>query len=101
MATKQEKGVKFYPCGMRLLVRKTVADETTPGGIVLPESQRERGWMRRGEVLAVGPGEDGKKPHFDVGNVVHFTHGQDIGEEDERLVLVEASNICAIEGKPS
>ena len=67
--------VKIKPLGDRLLVKPLEGEEVTPGGIVLPETAKEK--PQKGEVLAVGPGardEAGKRIAMDVavGNKILF-----------------------------
>lgn len=59
--------VKLRPLGAHILVEPVEQDETTPGGVILPETAKEK--PQQGRVLAVGPGElleDGKRAPMDV-----------------------------------
>lgn len=51
--------MKLQPLGDRIVVRPLEAEETTPGGIVIPDAAREK--SLRGKVVAVGPGPRNKK----------------------------------------
>lgn len=81
-----------------------IGETKTPGGIMLPDSAQDKGKIRRGTVLAVGPGKfnpeimDGREPiHVEVGDTVLW--GQYSGIESEidgrKFVLVPASEILA------
>lgn len=68
--------MKIRPLGDRIVVRREEAEETTAGGIVLPDTARNK--PQRGTVLAVGPGrmlKDGKRRELQVktGDTVLFT----------------------------
>lgn len=67
---------KLKPLGDKVLVKIIEESETTPGGIFIPDTAREK--PQKGEILAVGPGkllEDGKREEVDVkvGDIVLFT----------------------------
>jgi len=90
--------VKIKPLGDRLLVKPLEGEEITPGGIVLPETAKEK--PQKGEVLAVGPGardEAGKRIAMDVavGNKILFAKygGTDVKVEGEDLLIVSQSDI--------
>ena len=84
------------PLGNRVLVKRSNA-KTTKGGILLPETAKEK--PREGEVIAVGPGkreESGelKKMNVQVGDLVLFsayagTEVKTDGPQDEYLILSE------------
>ena len=59
--------MKFRPLHDRVLVRRLTAEETTAGGIIIPDTAKEK--PMEGEVVAVGPGardESGKLQELDV-----------------------------------
>ncbi len=59
--------MKFRPLHDRVLVRRVNAEEKTAGGIIIPDTAKEK--PQEGEVVAVGPGareEDGDKIKKDV-----------------------------------
>ena len=67
--------VKLDPLGDRVVVRPSTKEEVTKGGIVIPDTAKEK--PQEGEVLAVGPGkmtEDGKRIPLDVkvGDIVIY-----------------------------
>ena len=96
--------VKLQPLADRLVVKPIEREEVTKGGIVLPDTAKEK--PQEGEVMAVGPGrlsEDGKRIAMEVkvGDVVIYTKygGTEIKIEDEELVILRESDILAKKGK--
>ena len=95
MAKVTAKDIKVRPLHDRILVRRLTEDEKTAGGIIIPESAKEK--PQRGEVIATGKGrvsEDGKTRPLDVkaGDTVLF--GKYSGTElklngDEFLMMRE------------
>ena len=92
--------VKLQPLADRLVVRPIEREEVTKGGIVLPDTVREK--PQEGEVRFVGPGrlsEDGKRIPMDikVGDRVIYAKygGTDIKINDEELVILRESDILA------
>jgi chaperonin GroES len=92
--------VKLQPLADRLVVKPTEREEVTKGGIVLPDTAKEK--PQEGEVLAVGPGrlsDDGKRIAMDVkvGDTVIYAKygGTEIKIEDEELVILRESDILA------
>ena len=93
------------PIGDRIIVRREAAVEKTAGGIVLPDTAKNK--PQRGEVIAVGPGKlnkDGKRApvQLKVGDKVLFTSWagdefQDRRETAEILVMHEGDVLCVIE----
>ncbi len=92
--------VKLQPLADLLVVKPTEREEVTKGGIVLPDTVKEK--PQEGEVLAVGPGrlsDDGKRIAMDVkvGDTVIYAKygGTEIKIEDEELVILRESDILA------
>jgi len=92
--------IKLQPLADRLVVRPIEREEVTKGGIVLPDTVREK--PQEGEVLAVGPGrlsEDGKRIALDVkvGDIVIYARygGQEYKIEDEEVMILRESDILA------
>jgi chaperonin GroES len=70
-----EEAMRFRPLHDRVLVKRIEAEEKSPGGIIIPDTAKER--PQEGEVIAVGPGgrdQSGKLTPIDVkvGNRVLF-----------------------------
>jgi len=92
--------VKLQPLADRLVVKPIEREEVTKGGIVLPDTVKEK--PQEGEVLAAGPGrlsDDGKRIAMDVkvGDTVIYAKygGTEIKIEDEELVILRESDILA------
>jgi len=91
---------KLQPLGDRILVKPIPREEITKGGIVLPDTVKEK--PQEGKVLAVGPGkmtDDGKRIPLDVkaGDTVIYAKygGTEIKENDEELIILRESDILA------
>ena len=92
--------VKLDPLGDRVVVKPSTKEEVTKGGIVIPDTAKEK--PQEGEVLAVGPGkmtEEGKRIPLDVkvGDIVVYAKygGTEIKEGDEELIILRESDILA------
>jgi len=99
-AAKQKKGLNVVPLGDRVVVRREEAAETTAGGIVLPDSAKDK--PQRGEVIAAGDGHvknDGTKVPLTVkaGDQVLFSSyaGDEITIGDDEFLLLRESDILA------
>jgi chaperonin GroES len=98
--------MKFRPLHDRVLVRRVEQDEKTPGGIIIPDTAKEK--PMQAEVLAVGEGarnEDGKLQLLSVkvGDVVLFGKwsGTEVRVDGEDLLIMKESDIMGIvEGAP-
>ncbi|MEW6569206.1 MAG: co-chaperone GroES [Chloroflexota bacterium] len=93
--------LKLKPLGDRLVVKPLEGEEVTPGGIVLPETAKEK--PQKGEVMAVGPGardEEGKRIKMDVAvkDKVLFAKyaGTEIKIDGDKLLILRESDILAI-----
>ena len=98
-------GIKLAPLADRLVVRPIEREEVTKGGIVLPDTVKEK--PQEGEVLAVGPGrlcEDGKRIAMEVkvGDIVVYAKygGTEIKVDDEELMILRESDILAKKTAP-
>jgi len=96
--------VKLQPLADRVVVKPIEREEVTKGGIVLPDTAKEK--PQEGEVMAVGPGrlsEDGKRIAMDVkvGDIVIYAKygGTEIKIEEEELVILREGDILAKKGK--
>ena len=93
----------FRPLHDRVLVRRIEADEKTAGGIIIPDSAKEK--PSEGEIVAVGSGtkaEDGTVTPLDVkaGDRVLFGKwsGTEIKLDGEDLLIMKESDIMGIMG---
>ncbi len=95
--------MKIKPLGDRILVRRLEAEEKTKGGIIIPDTAKEK--PREGKIVSVGDGrvdEDGKRRPLNVkaGDRVLFNSyaGTDVKiEGDEYLIMKEEDVLGIIE----
>lgn len=87
--------MKVVPLGNRLLIKPIKEEEKTEGGIVLPDSAKEK--PMKAEVVAVGDGEDVKDLDIKVGDKVIYSKysGTEIKIEDEEYIIIDAEDILA------
>lgn len=93
--------INLKPLGSRVVVEPVEENEVTAGGIVLPETAKEK--PQKGTVLSVGPGdrdEDGEHVALDVavGDVVLFAKygGTEIKIDGKKLLILRESDLLAI-----
>ena len=93
----------FRPLHDRVLVRRVEAEEKTAGGIIIPDSAKEK--PAEGEIVAVGTGarsEDGKITPLDVkaGDRVLFGKwsGTEVKLDGEDLIIMKESDIMGVIG---
>ena len=91
----------FRPLHDRVVVRRVEAEEKTAGGIIIPDTAKEK--PMEGEVVAVGPGargEDGKIQPLDVksGDRVLFGKwsGTEVKLDGEDLIIMKESDIMGV-----
>ncbi|MCP3932904.1 MAG: co-chaperone GroES [Bacteroidetes bacterium] len=65
------------PINDRVVVKPAAAEEKTSGGIIIPDTAKEK--PQKGEVIAVGPGKDGNLVTVQVGDIVLY--GKYAGQE--------------------
>ena len=97
--------MKFRPLHDRVLVRRLEEDERTVGGIIIPDTAKEK--PMEGEVLAIGPGarnDKGELTPLDVkaGDRILFGKwaGSEVKIDDEELVIMKESDIMGIIESP-
>lgn len=100
-AKKAKSAPKIRPIGGKVLIKRLEAEERTVGGIVLPDTAKEK--PQRGQVIAVGQGkllDDGSQAQFQVkkGDKVIFTSyaGTEIKVDGAEYLLMDESDILAI-----
>jgi chaperonin GroES len=93
--------MKFRPLHDRVVVRRIESDEKTKGGIIIPDTAKEK--PQEGEVIAVGPGardESGKLVTLDVkaGDRILFGKwsGTEVKIDDEDLLIMKESDIMGV-----
>jgi chaperonin GroES len=97
--------MKFRPLHDRVVVRRVEEDTKTAGGIIIPDTAKEK--PMQGEIVAVGPGardEQGKIVPLDVkaGDRVLFAKwgGTEVKIDGEELLIMKESDIMGVlEGK--
>jgi chaperonin GroES len=89
------------PLDDRVLVKQSAAEERTSGGIVLPDTAKEK--PQRGKVIAVGPGkllDDGKRavPSVKKGDEVYYGKysGTEIKIDGDEYVILKESDVLAV-----
>jgi chaperonin GroES len=94
---------KFRPLHDRVVVRRVDSEEKTKGGIIIPDTAKEK--PQEGEVIAVGPGafnEDGERIKLDVkaGDRILFGKwsGTEVKLDGEDLLIMKESDIMGIIG---
>ena len=92
---------KFRPLHDRVLVKRIEAEQKTKGGIIIPDSAKEK--PQEGEVVAVGPGgrdEAGKLIPIDIktGDKVLFGKwsGTEIRLDGEELLIMKESDVMGV-----
>ncbi|MAC59258.1 MAG: co-chaperone GroES [Novosphingobium sp.] len=93
--------MKFRPLHDRVLVRRVEAEEKTAGGIIIPDSAKEK--PQQGEVIAAGEGtrsEDGKLVPLDVkaGDRILFGKwsGTEVTIDGQELLIMKEADILGI-----
>jgi len=93
--------VKVRPLGDRLLVKRLEEEEVVKGGIIIPDTAKEK--PQRGEVIAVGLGrldEEGKRIPLDVkvGDQILFGKyaGNEVTIDDEEYLIMREDDVLAV-----
>lgn len=94
-------GISIRPLGEKVIVKRLEADSKTAGGIVLPDSAKEK--PKRGTVMSVGEGkllDTGNRKALQVrkGDQVLFTSyaGTEVKVDGEEVIIMDESDILAI-----
>jgi chaperonin GroES len=95
------KGIKLQPLGERVVVEREEAEAKTAGGIVLPDSAKDK--PTRGVIVSVGDGrllDDGSRAPLQVkvGDRILFSSysGQEFKLGDEQYILMSEDEILAV-----
>ena len=90
--------MKFRPLHDRVVIRRIEGEEKTKGGIIIPDTAKEK--PQEGEVIAVGPGawdDDGKRIPMDVavGERILFAKwsGSEVKIDGDDVLIMKASDI--------
>jgi len=92
--------IKLQPLGDRVVVQPSQEEEVSKGGIILPDTVKEK--PQRGMIIAVGPGrldEEGKRIPMEVkkGDKVIYSKyaGSEIKQDDKEVLILRESDILA------
>lgn len=92
--------IKLQPLGDRVVVQPSEEEEVSKGGIILPDTAKEK--PQRGMIIAVGPGrldEEGKRIPMEVkkGDKVIYSKyaGSEIKQDDKEVLILRESDILA------
>ena len=98
--------MSFRPLGDRVLVRRVEEEAKTKGGIIIPDTAKEK--PQEGKVIAVGPGaldESGKRivPDVKAGDRILFGKwsGTEVKIDGEDLIIMKESDILGLVDAPS
>lgn len=103
MPTATAKKLKIRPLDDRVVVQPFEAEERTRGGIVLPDSAREK--PQQGKVIATGPGKllektgERGKMSLKVGDAIFYGKyaGTEVELEGEKYVILRESDVLAVQ----
>ena len=107
LSVERKNPMKFRPLHDRVVVRRIESEAKTAGGIIIPDTAKEK--PQEGEIVGVGPGardESGKLVPLDVkvGDRILFGKwsGTEVKIDGEELLIMKESDVMGIiEGKPS
>jgi chaperonin GroES len=96
-----KEATQLRPLGNRVLVKRLEADETAKGGIILPDSAKQK--QEQAEVISIGTGKKDKQGNtiaipVKVGDTILMEKysGQEVTVSDEEYIIVRADDIIAI-----
>jgi len=86
------------PINDRVVVKPASAEEKTKGGIIIPDTAKEK--PQRGEIVAVGPGKDGNSMNVAVGDIVLYGKyaGQELNYEGNDYLIMREDDILVVLG---
>jgi chaperonin GroES len=94
----QKLKFRYYmkPINDRVVVKPAPAEEKTTGGIIIPDTAKEK--PQRGTVVAVGPGKEGVALTVKEGDVVLYGKyaGQEINHQGEDFLIMREDDILVI-----
>ncbi|MCX6287094.1 MAG: co-chaperone GroES [Bacteroidetes bacterium] len=88
--------VKIKPLADRVLIESAAAEEKTAGGIIIPDTAKEK--PQKGTVMAVGPGKKDEPMTVKVGDIVLYGKysGTEITIDGRNYLIMRESDIVAI-----
>jgi chaperonin GroES len=101
ISSRSVSGMKVVPLNDKIVVKRLEAEEKTAGGIVLPDSAKEK--PKQGKVLSLGDGkllDNGKRASFQVreGDRILFTSyaGNEVNLDGEEYLIMTEDDILAV-----
>ena len=98
---KTKSAIKITPIGDRVVIQRLAAEDTTKGGIILPESAKEK--PREGVILALGTGKtlkNGERAEFSVAvkdRVLFSSYaGTEVKVDGEEYIILSEDEILAV-----
>jgi chaperonin GroES len=84
------------PINDRVVVKPAPAEEKTQGGIIIPDTAKEK--PQRGEIVAVGPGKDGNLMTVAIGDIVLYGKyaGQELNYEGTDYLIMREDDILVV-----
>ena len=88
--------MNFKPINDRVVVKPLPAEEKTKGGIIIPDTAKEK--PQQGEVVAVGPGKEGVKVNVAVGDRVLYGKyaGQELNYNGDEYLIMREDDILVV-----
>ena len=88
--------IGFRPLYDKILLKKIEQDQKTPGGIIIPDTAKEK--PQQGTVVAAGPGKKDEPMEVKVGDVVIYGKyaGTEVSVEGKDYLIMKQSDILAI-----
>ncbi len=101
MVTKAKANIQLEPLGDRIVVRPIEREEISKGGVILPDTAKEK--PQEGEVIALGPGkltETGKRLDLDIkkGDIIIYAKyaGTEVEVDNEKMLIMREGDVLAI-----
>ncbi len=84
------------PISDRVVVKPAPAEEKTAGGIIIPDTAKEK--PQRGEIVAVGPGKDGNKMTVKKGDIILYGKyaGQELNYQGTDYLIMREDDVLVI-----
>ncbi len=90
--------MSFKPINDRVVVLPAPAEEKTAGGLILPDTAKEK--PQRGTVIAIGPGKEGNKMTVKKGDTVLYGKyaGQELSYDGKDYLIMREDDILVVLG---
>lgn len=95
-ATIEKTKVKVRPLADRVLIEPALAEEKTSGGIIIPDTAKEK--PQRGTVVAVGPGKKDEPTTLKIGDQVLYGKysGTELSIEGVEYLMMKENDVYAV-----